>query len=138
LFGPGFSRAALLAHIKGEANGRPESVLCFHLDSECRALSSDLIGCGSLSDVDLDIDGLVARGKQLNSAGFILVHCSPPDVFRASYEDQRSAMRLRELSSNLKVQLVDFFILYDDQLLSLLSIRRSRGAISQSPAASNG
>ena len=71
---------------------------------------------GDVSGCEIPFWKLIARGKALRAAGFILVHNHPSGDPTPSLSDIRTTRRLARVSHELDVRLLDHLIVAGDQL----------------------
>lgn len=93
--------------------------LALYLDATFNLRSVETIARGSVNCVDINFGVILCRGRALAAAGFILVHNHPSGDRRASAADIAVAQRLRHVSIELDLPLLDHFIVADGEIAAV-------------------
>ena len=87
-----------------------EWLLALFADRELNLLSVETVGRGPISSVEVKFNAIFWRGHGLGAEAFVLVHNHPSGDPRPSHTDIRFTNRLRWLSHELDMPLLDHFI----------------------------
>lgn len=104
------NREALSAYVESLADEAREWLLALYVDSYCNLLSVQTIARGGIADCKVDIGAIYIRGRSLDAAGYFLVHNHPSGDPTPSRADVEVTRRLRRLSSELGMPLIDHVI----------------------------
>lgn len=85
-------------------------MLAFFVTKELDLLAVDVIGKGSISQVKVNFRDILGRGVQLGAGAFLLVHNHPSGSPKPSKADIEFTHRLRRLSNELDLPLLDHFV----------------------------
>jgi len=85
-------------------------MLAFYVTKELNLLAIDIVGKGSISEVPVNFAEVLCRGVQLGAGGFLLVHNHPSGDPTPSQADIRFTNRMRRLSHELDLPLLDHFV----------------------------
>jgi len=113
------SQEDLLAYLGGLSDEPEEWLLCFYVSTDLRLIAVEPPFRGTADHVLVDCAQLICRAKQLESNGFILVHNHPSGTPRPSVEDIAVSEKLRRISTELDVPLLDHFILTGNKLVRI-------------------
>lgn len=109
----------LRAYIDGLDNEPIEWLLAFFVAKDLRLIAVEPAAKGDASSCPVDNAGLICRGRQLDAAGFLLVHNHPSGRAEPSNADIEITQRLRRLSLELNMPLLDHFIFAGGKLVRI-------------------
>lgn len=107
----------LRLYIDGLDDEPVEWVLAFFLAKDLRLIAIDPAVKGDSTSCPVDYAGLICRGRQLGAAGFLMVHNHPSGRTKPSDIDIRTTQRLRRLSVELDMPLLDHFLFAGGELV---------------------
>jgi DNA repair protein RadC len=96
-----------------------ESLLAFFLDSGLRLIRIDKISSGSITETKLELTKIVVRGATLGASAFLLVHNHPSGDPRPSLDDIKATARIRYISKELDMPLIDHLIVAGGEFRSV-------------------
>jgi DNA repair protein RadC len=96
-----------------------ESLLAFYLDAGLRLIRIDRIAHGSIADAKLDVTKIIVRGADLGAAAFLLVHNHPSGDPNPSRADILATARVRYISKELDMPLLDHLIVAGGKVRSV-------------------
>lgn len=96
-----------------------ESLLAFYLDVGLRLIRIDRIAHGSIAGAKLDIAKIIVRGTDIGASAFLLVHNHPSGDPNPSRADIRATERVRYVSKELDMPLIDHLIVAGGQVRSV-------------------
>ena len=108
-----------MAYVEGLAEEPLEWLLAFYVASDLRLIAVEPATDAEVGSVALDLGRTVCRAKQLGAAGFILLHNHPSGTARPSAADIALTRKLRRLSNDMDVPLLDHFILAGTELVRI-------------------
>jgi len=85
-------------------------MLAFYLTKQLDLLAIDIVGKGSLSQVEVSFSDVFSRGHLIGAGAFILVHNHPSGDPRPSQADIKFTYRLKRISHDLDMPLLDHFV----------------------------
>lgn len=91
-------------------------MLAIYVTGDLDLLSIDVVGRGSRDQVKVDYREVLARASQLSAAGFFLVHNHPSGDPTPSKADIMYTARMKRLSHELDLILLDHFIIAGSQM----------------------
>lgn len=109
----------LLAYLAGLEGETVEWLLAFYVTNDLRLIAVEPPQRGAANSIDVDVAKLLCRARQLEAGGFILVHNHPAGTPRPSQRDIAFTQKLRRLSAELNVPLLDHFILAGRELVRI-------------------
>lgn len=89
------------------------------VDADLGLLSVETIGRGDTFSVSIDFRKIIGRGLQIGAAGFLLVHNHPSGNAAPSADDIACTARLRRLSAELDMPLLDHLIVAGDEVRAI-------------------
>ena len=93
-----------------------EAMLAIYVTSKLDLLSIDIVGRGSVGQVKADYREILARASQLGAGAFYLVHNHPSGNPTPSEADVNYTRRMKRLSYELELPLLDHFIVAGSQM----------------------
>lgn len=96
-----------------------EWLLVMFVGENLELLSVETISRGNVSSVEVDFRKILRRGLVINAAGFLLVHNHPSGDARPSEADIAVTCRLRRVSAELEMPLLDHIIVAGNQLRAI-------------------
>lgn len=112
-------RSALKRYVASLGSETSEWLLALYVDNDLNLLAVDTVGRGDISSVRVNFGSILGRGHALQASGFILVHNHPSGICQPSSDDIRFTSRLRWLSQELDLPLLDHCILAGEELVSI-------------------
>lgn len=109
----------LLAYLSGLEAETIEWMLAFYVASDLRLIAVEPPVRGNRDSVHVDTGKLICRARQLEAGGMILVHNHPAMTPTPSAQDIEFTQRLRKISAELDVPLLDHFILAGKELIRI-------------------
>jgi DNA repair protein RadC len=88
-----------------------EWLLALYVDSDLNLLAVDTLAQGTVSDCPVPFGRLYRHAVQLKAQGFILVHNHPSGDARPSQADLQITKRVREVSYDLDMPLIEHLII---------------------------
>ena len=104
------NQAGLLQLVSSMSRESHEAMLAFYVTKELELLAIDIVGKGSISEVKVNFRDILARGSQVGAGAFLLVHNHPSGNPQPSQADIQFTQRLRRLSNELDLPLLDHFV----------------------------
>lgn len=98
------------------SNHSHEVMLAIYVTRQLDLLSIDIVGKGNVSQVTVDYREVLARASQIGAGGFFLVHNHPSGDPTPSEADINYTVRMRRLSYQLDLPLLDHFIVAGSQM----------------------
>jgi DNA repair protein RadC len=93
-----------------------EAMFAIYVTKELDLLSIDIVGKGSVSQVKADYREVLARASQIGAGGFFLVHNHPSGDPTPSEADIWYTIKMRRLSYELDLPLLDHFVVAGSQM----------------------
>jgi len=118
-------RAQVRAYIESLGREAHEWLLALFVDKGLQLLAVDTVGHGDVSGVHVNFARILCRGHALNAAGFILVHNHPSGDPRPSRPDILVTDRLRHVSAELELPLLDHLVIAGNEIMSVGGFERS-------------
>jgi DNA repair protein RadC len=112
-------RSAVKAYVESLGQEAAEWLLALFVDKELNLLAVDTVARGDVSSCRVNFGQILVRAHALNAAGFILVHNHPSGNPTPSQDDVRITARLRHLSQELDLPLLDHLIIAGDKMKSM-------------------
>ena len=112
-------RTAVKAYVESLGSETREWLLALYVDKELQLLAVDTVSRGDVSSCRVNFRQIIRRGHALNAAGFILVHNHPSGDPTPSKDDIRTTIRLRRVSEEVELPLLDHLIIAGDQMKSV-------------------
>lgn len=97
----------LICSLSGESH---EAMLAIYVTRELDLLAIDVIGKGSISQVRVEYKEVLTRASQIGAGAFFLVHNHPSGDPTPSKADIDYTSRLKRLSYELDLPLLDHFV----------------------------
>lgn len=110
------NRSALFAYVNSLGNESREWLLAFYVDADLNLLAVKTVACGSASDVEVDFGAILHYGRELSARGFVLVHNHPSGDAMPSKADIEVTRRMRHISTELNIPLLDHLIVAGAQM----------------------
>ena len=111
------SKEDLLAYLDGLESEVLEWMLTFYVASDLRLIAVEPPVRGGTNWVRVDFAKLIGRAAHFDAGGFILVHNHPGGTPRPSRADLDFTQKLRRISAELNVPMLDHFILAERELI---------------------
>lgn len=96
-----------------------ESLLAFFLDAGLRLIRIDRIAHGSIADAKFNVAKIIVRGTDLGASAFLLVHNHPSGDPNPSRADLMATARIRYVSKELEMPLIDHLIVAGGEVRSV-------------------
>ncbi|HEX8841115.1 MAG TPA: JAB domain-containing protein [Sphingomicrobium sp.] len=112
-------RSAVKAYVETLGQEAAEWLLALFVDKDMHLLAVDTVARGDVSSCRVNFGQILGRGHALKAAGFILVHNHPSGDPTPSQDDVRVTARLRHLSQELDLPLLDHLIIAGDEMKSM-------------------
>ena len=103
--------AALHAYVESLADETYEWLLALYVDDQLNLLSVDTVARGGVGECHVDIGLIYCRGRAVGAAGFFLAHNHPSGDPTPSQADREVTHRLRRLSSDLGLPLIEHVVI---------------------------
>ena len=87
-----------------------------YLDRSLRICDMVCLGSGSIDGVSVHISEVIGQGSSVNAEAFILVHNQPSGDPTPSQNDIRISRRIRRISEELCMPLLEHFIVANGQI----------------------
>lgn len=104
------TRSLVKEYVESLSDELEEWLLAMFVDASLGLLSVETIGRGDACSVPIDFRRLIGRGLQIGAEGFLLVHNHPSGDATPSAADLACTARLRRLSAELDMPLLDHLI----------------------------
>ena len=104
------NQAGLFQLVSSLSRESHEAMLAFYVTKELELLSIDIVGKGSISEIKINFRDVLCRAAQVGAGAFLLVHNHPSGSPKPSQADVQFTQRLRRLSHELDLPLLDHFI----------------------------
>jgi DNA repair protein RadC len=101
------------------ANAPSEVLFVIYLDRGLRICDIASLGRGSIDGVQVRIADVIQQGTAVNAACFLLVHNQPRGDPTPSQLDLRITNRIRQVSEELDMPLLDHFIVAGSDITSV-------------------
>jgi DNA repair protein RadC len=112
-------RHAVKQYVASLSEETHEWLLALFVDRDLNLLAVDTIARGSVSGCPISFARILCRGHALRAAGFILVHNHPSGDANPSSDDIQITRRLRHISVEMDLPLLDHFIIAGDEMHSI-------------------
>lgn len=109
-------RAYLIAELRNPSEERLHAIF---LDQGNRFIRDERVAQGSRDNLALRLRFLVHRALDLGASGLIIAHNHPSGVAIPSTADHDATDRLRQLTAQLDIRLVDHWIIGQDAVFSM-------------------
>jgi DNA repair protein RadC len=93
-----------------------EWLCALYVDEGLNLLAIETMAVGGSESVRMDFGHILCRGRFHDAAGFILVHNHPSGDPTPSRTDKEATARLRYVSEQLEMPLLDHFIVAGDRM----------------------
>lgn len=110
-------------YVRSLSDETHEWLLALYVDNALNLLAVDTIARGSVSEVAVDFPTILCRGHAYKAAWFILVHNHPSGDPSPSQSDIRLTARLRYLSHEFDLPLLDHCIVAGGRIETIGGIR---------------
>ena len=110
------NRAAVFDYVRSMGEEALEWLCALYVDEGLNLLAVETLAIGEADQVHLNFGDIICRGRAHQAAGFILVHNHPSGDPKPSRSDMEITARLRQVSEQLDVPLLDHFIVAGDQM----------------------
>jgi len=110
------NRAAVFEYVHSMGEEVLEWLCALYVDEGLNLLAVETLAIGEADQVHLNFGDIICRGRAHQAAGFILVHNHPSGDPNPSRSDMEATARLRQVSEELDVPLLDHFIVAGDQM----------------------
>ena len=107
-------QAALMAYVGTLADEAREWLLALFVDDQLNLLSVETMARGGVSECKVDVGEIYLRGRAVRATGFFLVHNHPSGDPTPSRADILVTNRLRRLSAELDLPLIEHVIVARD------------------------
>jgi len=107
------------AYVESLGQETREWLLALFVDRDLNLLAVDTIARGTVTGCPVSFAKIAQRGLALEASGFILVHNHPSGDPRPSEPDIRITARLRHVSAELDIPLLDHLIIAGDEVMSV-------------------
>ena len=115
--------AEALEFINGYFAKAPSGLLfVIYLNRFLRICDMACLGGGSIAGVPVLISEVIGQGSSVNAAGFILVHNQPNGDPAPSQNDIRISRRIRRISKEFGMPLLDHFIVDNGQVETISNL----------------
>lgn len=101
------------------ADAPKEILFVIYLDRKLRICDIASLGGGSIDGVQVRIAEVIQQGTAAGAACFLLVHNQPRGDPAPSQQDIRITRRIRQISEELDMPLMDHFIIANDRITSV-------------------
>ena len=116
-------RAAAMKFVRDYFVKAPHTALfAIYLDRSLRICDVVCLGAGSIEGVKISLAAIMEQGAAVDSACFILVHNQPRGDPKPSLHHIRITHRIRRVSEELDMPLLDHFIFAKDQIASVANL----------------
>lgn len=105
-----FNQAGIFQLVSSLSRESHEAMLALYVTKDIELLAIDIVGKGSVSQVRVNFADVLCRGRQIGAGAFLLVHNHPSGDPTPSEADIRFTHRMRRLSHELDLPLLDHFI----------------------------
>jgi DNA repair protein RadC len=105
------NQAGLFQLVNSLSRASHEAMLAFYVTKALDLLAIDIVGKGSISNVKVNLADILCRGRQLGAGAFLLVHNHPGGNPKPSQADIRFTNKMRRLSNELDLPLLDHFVI---------------------------
>lgn len=112
-------RVAVKAYVATLGREVREWLLALYVDKDLQLLGVDTIARGGISGCPVNFARILCRGHAFGAAGFILVHNHPSGDPTPSESDIRTTVRLRHVSVEMDMPLIDHLVVAGDRMLSV-------------------
>lgn len=99
-----------------------ETVYLLCLDHKFKLLKEKAIGKGNESTSSVDMREIVETALQCNAKIVVLAHNHPDGSKMPSLSDKETTRRLDEILTSLRINLVDHFIIADNEAVSMVEL----------------
>jgi DNA repair protein RadC len=113
------NRKAVFDYVHSLGDEAFEWLCALYVDEGLNLLAVETICVGDPDSVKLDFGAIICRGRAHGAAGFILVHNHPSGDPRPSKADKQATARLRFVSEQMEMPLLDHFIVAGDRMESV-------------------
>ena len=91
-----------------------EQMMVVSVDTQCRVLSTVIVGVGGLDSVDVDIASVAKAALLSNARGVFLSHNHPGGTCAPSSEDITSTIRIKQALAMFRIEIMDHIIVCPD------------------------
>lgn len=104
-----------------------ETMLVAYLDNAARVLRCEELEEGAVTQVQLDLHKVVREAFVCNAAGIVLAHNHPNGVAVPSNEDIELTRYAAHMLEELKMHLIEHFVIAGDQYYAIVSALKREG-----------
>ena len=109
-------RKAVKAYVESLGGEAREWLMALYVDCDMQLLAVDTIAQGDVADCPVPFWRVIDRAKALRARGFVLVHNHPSGDPTPSESDMQVTARLRYVSHELSVPLLDHLIIANGEV----------------------
>jgi DNA repair protein RadC len=91
-----------------------ETLMVVSVDTQCRVLSTAIVGVGGLDSVDVDIASIAKVALLSNARGVFLSHNHPGGTCRPSSADITSTLQIKQALAMFRIEIMDHIIICPD------------------------
>ena len=113
------NRAALFDYVSSLSEEAHEWLLAFYVDTQLNLLATETVAKGGLDSAPVNFGAILCRGRSLGAAGFLLVHNHPSGDPTPSRADIALTQRLRWISAELEMPLLDHFVVAGGEMMQV-------------------
>lgn len=113
------NRAAVFDYVRSLGDESSEWLCALYVDEGLNLLAVETVCVGEPNSVEIDFGAVICRGRVHEAAGFLLVHNHPSGDPNPSAADKRTTARLRFVSEQMDMPLLDHFIVAGDRMESV-------------------
>ena len=113
------NRAAVFEYVRSLGDEALEWLCALYVDEGLNLLGVETLSIGDAGQTRVDFGDIICRGRAHRAAGFILVHNHPSGDPNPSRADKEITARLRHVSEQLELPLLDHFIIAGNQMKSI-------------------
>ena len=102
------------------AHAPHDHLFALYLGENLELLAVDSVGAGSIEDGEGCLSNILRKGARVGAAGFILVHNQPKGDPIPGQQEMALTRRIRSLSEDLDMPLLDHLIVGPQSIISLV------------------
>jgi len=110
------NRKAVFEYVHSLGDEASEWLCALYVDEGLNLLAVETVAVGDVGNVRVDFGSIICRGRSQGAAGFILVHNHPSGDPTPSDADKQVTVRLRHVSEQMEMPLLDHFIVAGDRM----------------------
>ena len=110
------NRAAVFEYVRSLGDEALEWLCALYVDEGLNLLAVETICVGELDSAQVDFGTIICRGRAHGAAGFLLVHNHPSGDPTPSLADKKVTARLKYISDQMDLPLLDHFIVAGDRM----------------------